>query len=108
VKIFDSLYERIMSKVQMLDWQNENGCWIFGGKLDKDGYGRLNARVDGKHTTIRAHKVVWETFFGPLPPELTLDHLDCIGKACCNPDHLEAVTRAENSRRAQERRRARA
>lgn len=101
---YDSLFERVMSKVTTLEWQNENGCWVFGGGLDKDGYGRINVRIDGKHTSVRTHKVVWESLYGPLAGELTLDHLKhCIAKACCNPDHLEPVTRQENSRRSQER-----
>jgi len=108
VKQFDSLYERVMSKVYILDWQNENGCWIFGGRLDKDGYGRINLRVDGEHITKRVHQVVWESFNGSIGG-MTLDHSEhCIAKACCNPDHLELVTRSVNSKRAWERRRARA
>lgn len=105
VKVYDSLWERVMSKVVLLEWQNENGCWIFTGRLDKDGYGRLNIRVNGKHVTKRAHLVVWEEIeHRPLPEGFTLDHAaQCVGKACCNYDHLEVVTRVENSRRSQAR-----
>jgi hypothetical protein len=103
---FPNLVERILSKVYVMPWQNENGCHLFGGRLDKDGYGRLNMRIDGKHVTKRAHQVLWEEANGPLPPDHTLDHLDCIAKACCNLDHLECVTRGENSRRRWERARA--
>jgi hypothetical protein len=94
-----------MSKVELLDWQNENGCWIYTGRLDKDGYGRMNMRIGGKHVTKRTHQVVWEEIEKrPLPEGFTLDHSEhCIGKACCNYDHIELVTRAENSRRSQAR-----
>ena len=98
---YDSIYERIMARVTVPEEQNENACWLFGGTKDKDGYGRLNVRIDGKHTSVRAHKVVWESLHGPLAKHLTLDHLDCLDKSCCNPDHLEPVTRRENSRRSQ-------
>lgn len=102
-----SLVDRILSKVYVLDWQNENGCHIYGGRLDKDGYGRMNMRVDGKHTTKRTHQVLWEEANGPLPDGMTLDHLThCIAKACCNLDHLECVTRSVNSKRRWERARA--
>jgi len=101
---YESLFQRIMSKVVTLDWQNENGCWIFTGKLDKDGYGRVNVRIAGRHLTIRVHKIIWESFNGPMPSGMTLDHMEhCIGKACCNPDHLEAVTRSVNTSRSQKR-----
>jgi hypothetical protein len=46
----------------------------------------------------RVHRVVWEWLIGPIPDGLTLDHL-CRNRACCNPDHIELVTMAENKRR---------
>jgi hypothetical protein len=44
------------------------------------------------------HVVIYEAFVGPIPEGWTVDHL-CYVPRCCNPNHLEAVTRAENSRR---------
>lgn len=103
-KLFDTLYERVLSKVVVLDWQNENGCWVFTGKLDGRGYGMITYRVPGggRETSpknIRTHTVMWEAINGPLPKGMTLDHVDCPDNACCNPDHLECVTRVENSKR---------
>jgi hypothetical protein len=67
------------------------GCLIWQGRLDKKGYGHLG---DGRI----ASRVVYELFIGPIPLEYTIDHL-CEITSCVNPDHLEAVTRVENSRR---------
>jgi hypothetical protein len=39
----------------------------------------------------------------PIPAGLTVDHI-CNNRACIRYDHLEAVTQAENNRRAAERR----
>ncbi len=44
------------------------------------------------------HRVTYETFVGPIPEGLEIDHL-CRNRLCCNPVHLEAVTRKENVRR---------
>lgn len=69
----------------------EGGCWIFTGALNR-GYGRVHGE-DGK--LHYAHRVMYEAMVGDVPEGLELDHL-CRRRACCNPWHLEAVTRREN------------
>ncbi len=44
---------------------------------------------------VLTHRVMYEHWVGPIEVGLELDHL-CRTKACCNPDHLEPVTRSEN------------
>lgn len=44
------------------------------------------------------HRITYLFYVGPIPDGLELDHL-CRVRACCNPDHLEAVTRLVNVRR---------
>jgi hypothetical protein len=41
---------------------------------------------------------MYELVVGPIPDGLEIDHL-CRVPSCCNPEHLEAVTHAENMRR---------
>jgi hypothetical protein len=45
-----------------------------------------------------AHRVSYETFVGPIPQGLQIDHL-CRVRNCVNPQHLEPVTGVENVRR---------
>lgn len=69
-------------------------CWLWTSPLTKKGYGQFT--VGSKN--FSAHKWSYETFIGPVPGDLTLDHL-CRVKHCVNPAHMEPVTREENSRR---------
>lgn len=81
--------ERFWSKVVKTD-----GCWIwlpFGGH----GYGRFV--IDGR--PYQAHRLSYEWEYGPFDNELQVDHL-CRITRCVRPNHLEAVTAAENSRRS--------
>lgn len=75
----------------------ETGCllWINAGT---DGYGKMQWRQDGEVTAVPAHRLMYEIFRGPVPIGLDMDHL-CRNRACCNPWHVEPVTRKENVRR---------
>jgi hypothetical protein len=74
---------------------NENGCWEWQGACDPDGYGAIKFKGK-KHNT---HKIAYE-FYNSTTVEkgLDLDHL-CRNRCCCNPDHLEPVTRSVNAKR---------
>lgn len=76
---------------------NKAGCWVWTGAIGvKNGYGYV--RTDGKTTTT--HRVTYVEAKGPIPEGLEIDHL-CRNRACCNPDHLEAVTTGINSYRGE-------
>ncbi len=64
------------------------GCWQYTGARDAHGYGRVF--VASKE--IKAQRVYFEVFVGPLPKGARLKHFlkaeKCIGSACCNPAHL--------------------
>jgi hypothetical protein len=77
-----------------------HGCWDFTGYIDPDGYGRIYWRGRNGYP---AHRAAYELAYGPIPPGLTIDHT-CNNTRCIRYEHLEAVTQAENTRRAVERR----
>lgn len=71
-----------------------SGCWIYMGALNQAGYGWIG--VGGRDAgTDRAHRVTYKHYIGEIPKGLEIDHL-CRVRSCCNPAHLEAVTRKEN------------
>lgn len=74
----------------------ETGCWIWQRSKSPQGYGRRS--VPGRKGPAPAHRVAYEQAKGPIPDGLVIDHL-CRNPSCVNPNHLEVVTCAENTRR---------
>lgn len=72
-------------------------CWLWTGDKLVTGYPRF---TQGKKPWL-AHRWSHLTFVGPIPDGYEVDHL-CRVVACVRPDHLEAVTGAENLRRQAE------
>ena len=54
--------------------------------------------LPGEAQPIGAHVLAFEVFHGAVPAGYEVDHT-CRNTLCCNPEHLEAVTPAENNRR---------
>lgn len=76
----------------------ETGCWECNLST-RTGYPTLTISRPGvRKTSVSAHVVVYETFVGPIADGMVIDHL-CRNRRCCNPHHLEQVTRGENNRR---------
>ena len=89
-KISDpDLLKRLFSGLRI-----EGECWVWQKCRDEHGYGRI--WYDGK--TRWAHRVAYAALKKAIPEGMTIDH-KCHNRACCNPDHLEAVTQNENTLR---------
>lgn len=90
-----TLAERLVARIDI----DDNACWIWQGYVTPNGYGLIGDGRGRAGTSIYTHRASYELHVGPIPEGLDIDHL-CRVRACCNPQHLEPVTRAENLRRS--------
>ena len=88
------VYERWLRGIVI----DEKGCWIRKTDPNRNGYSRIRVRVDTILYYTLAHIYSYRIFGGVIPDGHIIDH-KCRVRACCNPEHLEAVTHAENTRR---------
>lgn len=82
-----SAESRLMQRTK----KSESGCWLWKGKPNSSGYGRISFHG----TEVYAHRLSFETFVGPIPDGMLIDH-KCHVKTCINPSHLRVVTMKEN------------
>lgn len=102
-----SLEERIWSKIDTSG--GPVACWPWLDHRCIEGYGKF--WVDRSQTSAMAHRVAYELVLGPIPVGMTIDHRchtealraglcpggrSCLHRRCCNPDHLDPVTHADN------------
>lgn len=83
----ESLLERIRARVIV----TASACWEWQGSTNGNGYGEIRIK-QRKHYV---HRLTVELTRGPIADGMDIDHL-CRNRSCCNPDHLEVVTRHVN------------
>ena len=88
----EDIYERLKRYIVI---DPINGCWLWTGKTDKDGYGRI--AYNGGETSV--HRLTAHLYRElPLDSPLLVCHKDiCPNKGCSNPDHTFDGTYSDNN-----------
>ncbi len=76
-----------------VDIRDPEECWPWKGCVSAQGYGRFTVGKKGK--TRPAHRVIAELSGQIFKPGEVARHR-CDVKICCNPEHTEPGTRADN------------
>lgn len=90
---------RIFAHIEKID----NGCWIWKGSTDRDGYGLMS--IDDR--SRRVHRISYEVFKEEkIPFDKNACH-SCDTPACVNPDHIFVAKSFENTQDMMEKGRSR-
>jgi len=71
--------------------KKSEGCWIWTGSLDGQGYGQVKV----ERRNMKATRVAYELAYGPSDRSLFMCH-HCDNPACVRPEHLYPGTRKQN------------
>lgn len=81
--------DRVLDQISV----GSDGCWEWPGYIPPRGYPTIWSSTHGRKVYL--HRLSYETFRGPIPAGLVIDHL-CFNPICMRPSHLEVVTAGEN------------
>ena len=101
------LHQSLAEWLADIDRSDPDACWLWPGSTNEDGYGISWVRP----RMHLAHRAVYRHLVGPIPENMTLDHmchdskicregLDCPHRRCVNPAHLVPASRVDNIRRS--------
>lgn len=93
---YPTLWARILANTEL----DPDGCWIWKGQRSSTGgrYPQISMRVEGKHKTLRAHRLVAEIILRrPLHPvDETIEHT-CYKTGCISPNCTGMMTNSANA-----------
>lgn len=82
--------------LEFVDVGDPSQCWEWQGSLQGSGYPQIGVTDDnGKLFVLRANRVSFVLFNGPIPDQAVVRHT-CHNPKCVNPAHLIVGSQADN------------
>lgn len=91
----------LAAKIAKYVWIQDDGCWIWTGRLNEGGYGKVCV---GRRDAL-AHRAVYEFCGRAVPSDRFLLH-QCDRPSCVRPSHLYIGTQTDNMQDMVRRRRS--
>jgi hypothetical protein len=95
--------DRVMRRA-LANVQQEGECLVSTYSIGNHGYAQIGWYEAGRTFTVLVHRLVYGLVRGPIPKEMTVDHL-CRNRRCCRPSHLRLLPNVDNARDNGQRRR---
>ena len=74
----------------------DTGCVVSLYSTGSHGYSQIGWVERGERYNALGHRVAWEAAHGPIPPDMTIDHI-CRNRRCIAVDHLRLLPNVENA-----------
>lgn len=66
------------------------------GHINQDGYVRVLDKPRSQGGKLKmCHRIKWIEIYGDIPDGYEINH-KCKNRKCCNPEHLECLTKSEH------------
>jgi len=91
-KAFSNFEKRFLSLMPENSFNDYDSCWLWQGKLETTGYGRI---VCG-NKRYGVHQLAYMIFNGDIPQGKIVRHT-CDNKNCMNPKHLVLGNHQDNA-----------
>lgn len=74
----------------------EGDCIVSTYSTGSHGYSQIGWVEDSVRKLKLGHRLAWESFNGPIPDGMTVDHI-CRNRRCVKIEHLRLLTNIQNA-----------